>query len=367
MKFKKTKTIMLLSACLLSSCVAINDKIIEIDSTLTLLNEGKEYECPFEYNENNELIYYVNTLKQYKLAINPISSGSKNAYFIGDKIAFYDCYGTCENNGGVYYTKYAAFYYASGDNDKPIYNVRFSRLGTYDLNFSYNGIKSKIKIVCDNESEKYDKYRYDISKVFPWMKDLKLNDIKKVRYENSHNGIAPGSFNEIFYTNNKDDIIKCFNYILSKVMLVETNVYQVDGGWHNNITFYDVLNSYNLGISNGYIYVNDCVYHIEKIPGSTKVNNPYMNAYSFVTYGKDDCDIYKFGKENEVVKVINYFDKIEFIEWGNESMENIEPKFYIDDSLKVNSTLYIYEANRFKYLDKFYEIIGDYDFSSLFI
>lgn len=199
------------------------------------------------------------------------------------------------------------------------------------------------------------------------MKDLKLNDIKKVRYENSHNGIAPGSFNEIFYTNNKDDIIKCFNYILSKVMLVETNVYQVDGGWHNNITFYDVLNSYNLGISNGYIYVNDCVYHIEKIPGSTKVNNPYMNAYSFVTYGKDDCDIYKFGKENEVVKVINYFDKIEFTEWGNESMENIEPKFYIDDSLKVNSTLYIYEANRFKYLDKFYENIGDYDFSSLFI
>ena len=199
------------------------------------------------------MIYYVNTLKQYKLAINPVSNKSKNACFTGDKIAFYDCYGTCESDDGIYYTKYAAFYYASGENDKPIYNVRFSRLGTYDLNFSYNGIKSKIKIVCDNESEKYDKYRYNLSEVFPWMKDLKLNDIKKVRFENSYNGIAPGSFNEIFYSNNKDDLTNCYNYTFSKVMLVETDEYQADGGWHNNITFYDEVNSCDLRISNGLI------------------------------------------------------------------------------------------------------------------
>lgn len=366
MKFKKTKTIMLLSTCLLSSCVAINDKIIEIESTLTLLNEGKEYECPFEYNENNELVFYVNTLKQYKLAISPISNGTKNAYFTGDKISFYDCYGTCENDDGVYYTKYAEFHCVSEENEKPIYKIHFTRSGTYDLIFSYNGIKSKIKIACDNKSDKYDKYCYNISEIFPWMKDLKLNDIKKVRFEIGYYSIAPGSFNEIFYTNNRDDLINCYNYIFSKVMLVETDEYQVPGGWHNTITFYDGLNSYDLRISNGFIYKNDCAYHIEKIPGSTKVNNPYMNAYSFVTYGKDDCNIYKVGKENEVVKVINYVDKIEFTEWGNEPMENTEPKFYIDDWSKVNSTLYIYEANRFRYLDKLYKIIGDYNFSCLF-
>lgn len=90
MRFKKTIVIMLLSTCLLSSCSTINEKIIQIDSNLTLLNEGKEFECPFEYNEKNELIYYVNTLKQYKLAINPVSNKSKNAYFTGDKIAFDD-------------------------------------------------------------------------------------------------------------------------------------------------------------------------------------------------------------------------------------------------------------------------------------
>lgn len=366
MKFKKTTVIMLLSTSLLSSCATINDKIIQIDSTLTLLNEGKEYECPFEYNEKNELIYYVNTLKQYKLAINSVSNKSKNAYFTGDKIAFDDCYGACENDDGVYYTKYAAFYYASGENEKPVYKVCFSRRGTYDLNFSYNGIKSKIKIVCDNESNKYDKYRYDISKVFPWMKDLKLNDIKKVRFENGHNGIAPGSFNEIFYSNNKDDIINCFNYILSKIMLVETNEYQVDGGGCESITFYDELNSYDLKIASGFIYGDDCVYHIEKIPGSTKINNPYVNAYSFVTYGEDNCDVYKVEKENEVTKTIDYLDELEFTERGNEIAENTEPKFFIDDCLEVKSRLYIYETNRFKYLDKFYKIIGDINFSNLF-
>lgn len=358
---------MLLSACLLSSCVAINDKIIEIDSTLTLINEGKEYECPFEYNENNELVFYVNTLKQYKLTINLISSGSKNAYFTGDKIGFDDYYGNSEMNDGVYYTKYAEFYYVSGENDKPIYNVRFSRLGTYDLNFSYNGIKSKIKIICDNESDKYDKYRNDLSEVFPWMKDLKLNDIKKIRLENGYNGIAPGSFNEIFYSSNKDDIINCFNYILSKIMIVETNEYQVDGGGYESITFYDELNSYDLKIASGFIYGDDCVYHIEKIPGSTKINNPYVNAYSFVTYGEDNCDVYKVEKENEVAKTIDYLDELEFTERGNEIAENTEPKFFIDDCLKVKSRLYIYEANRFKYLDKFYKIIGNINFSNLFL
>ena len=366
MKFKKTIMIMLLSTCLLSSCETINDKIIEIDSALTLLNEGKEFECPFEYDEKNELIYYVNTLKQYKLAINPVSNKSKNAYFIGDKIAFDDCYGTCKNDNGVYYTKYADFYYISGENEKPIYNVRFRRRGTYDLNFSYNGIKSKIKIVCDNESDKYDKYRHDISEVFPWMKDLKLNAIKKVRFENGHNGITPGSFNKIFYSNNKDDIINCFNYILSKIMLAETNEYQVDGGGYESITFYDELNSYDLKISNRFIYGDDCTYEIEKIPGSTKINNQYVNAYSFVTYGEDNCDVYKVEKENEVAKTIDYLDELEFTEWGNEMVENTEPKFFIDDGLKVKSILYIYEANRFKYLDKFYKVIGDLNFSSLF-
>ncbi len=367
MRFKKTIVIMLLSTCLLSSCSTINEKIIQIDSNLTLLNEGKEFECPFEYNEKNELIYYVNTLKQYKLAINPVSNKSKNAYFTGDKIAFDDCYGACENDDGVYYTKYAEFYYISVENEQPVYKVCFRRRGTYDLNFSYNGIKSKIKIVCDNESNKYDKYRYDISKAFPWMKDLKFNDIKKVRFENGHNGIAPGSFNEIFYSSNKDDIINCFNYILSKIMIVETNEYQVDGGGYESITFYDELNSYDLKIASGFIYGDDCVYHIEKIPGSTKINNPYVNAFSFVTYGEDNCDVYKVEKENEVAKTIDYLDELEFTERGNEIAENTEPEFFIDDCLKVKSRLYIYEANRFKYLDKFYKIIGDINFSNLFL
>lgn len=53
MRFKKTTMIMLLSTSLLSSCSTINEKIIQIDSNLTLLNEGKEFECPFEYKKMN--------------------------------------------------------------------------------------------------------------------------------------------------------------------------------------------------------------------------------------------------------------------------------------------------------------------------
>ena len=368
----------LLALISFSACSSNNDgmdggteaKLTGVSGSLILLNNNKEEICPYEINDN-ETTFYVTTLKYYELGISPkFSGGSKSIAFDGDYIIFDDEVGRYEYNDTIlHYTSYGEFYYL-GSPGRPLYSAHFTRIGTYDLNFTYSNYKTKIRIVCDNESDKYDGYRADMSDIFPWAKNLSLDDVDKVRLQQCGIGVAPGSFDFVKYTTDRNDISNVYNLLLSKVMVSETNAHQISGGGFNTITFYSGDNSYDMKIYNGFTPGDDSLssnfaYHIEKIPGTTRIDNPYQECYSFITYGTDDCYAYRSEEDTEGV-LVNYLDKLEFVEWGDNPMDDNMPEFYIDDGLKLSSKLYIYAADRFKYEDVFYRVIGDVNFSNLF-
>jgi hypothetical protein len=365
----------LLAIASLSSCTNANNKshtstdtITGVRGKLVLLHRGETFECPNEAI-NNETVFYVNTLKYYHFRVRPIVSSTNNEVIdIGDNVVFDDEWSTYSyNETTMHSTRYGDFYY---DKDADCYIAHFTKIGTFDLNFTYKEFKSIIKFVCDNESDKYDKYRADMPDIFPWAKNLSLDDVDKVRLQQGGIGVAPGSFDFVKYTTDRNDISNVYNLLLSKVMISETNAHQITGGGFNTITFFSGENKYDMKIYNGFTSGDDSLssnfaYHIEKIPGTTRIDNPYQECYSFITYGTDDCYAYRSEEDTDGV-LVNYLDKLEFVKWGDNPMDDNMPEFYIDDGLKLSSKLYIYAADRFKYEDVFYRVIGDVNFSNLF-
>ncbi len=360
-------SIIAIALCSCSSPIHNGDDepvITGITANIHLLYNGEEKQCPYE-EQDGQTIYYVTTLKQYTFTVFPLYTGSKAVAYEGDVVTFDDCY------EGSNSAKYGSFTYLNDDKGNPTYSVQFSLHGTFDVNFTIGGFKSSIKVICDNQSSKYDNYRGDISDIYPWMKDLNTENIDKVRFELSAIGIKPGSLRNVSYTNDSTDINNMANLLNAKIMRDDVGAHHITGGAYGLITFYKGGNAYNLRIYNGFVNGNESVstdlaYQIQYVPGITQISNPYQECLQLLTYGKNsDCDV-KSAFDDSVVTSINYLQDIEFEPWGDSPMDTNQPAFYIDDGLKVSDKLYIYSEDRFKYNDVFYRIISDVNFASLF-
>ena len=338
--------------------------ITGISANIHLLYNGEEKQCPYE-EQDGQTVYYVTTLKQYTFTVFPLYTGSKAVAYEGDVVTFDDCY------EGTHSARYGSFTYLNDDKGNPTYSVHFTLYGTFDVHFTIGVLKSSIKVICDNQSSKYEDYRGDISNIYPWMKDLNTENIDKVRFETSAIGIEPGSLRNVSYTNDSNDINNIANLLNAKIMRDDVGAHHIDGGGYNLITFYQGSDAYDLRIYNGFVNGNESVstnfaYQIQCVPGTTKINNPYQECLKLLTYGKNsDCDV-KSASDDSVVTSINYLQDIEFEPWGEASMDENRPEFYVDDGLKVSDRLYIYSEDRFKYNDVFYRIISDVNFASLF-
>lgn len=364
-KFSIISSIIAISLCACSSIDNGDDEpvITGVSANIHLLYNEEEKQCPYE-EQDGKTVYYVTTLKQYVFTAFPHYTGSKVVAYEGDVVSFDDCY------EGTHSARYGSFTYLN-DKGNPTYRVQFTLHGTFDVNFTIDGFKSSIRVICDNQSSKYEDYRGDISDIYPWMKNLNTENIDKVRFETSAIGIEPGSLRNVSYTNDSNDINNIANLLNAKIMRDDVGAHQIDGGGYNLITFYQGSNAYNLRIYNGFVNGDESLsannaYQIQCVPGTTKINNPYQECLKLLTYGKDsDCDV-KSASDDSVVTNINYLQDIEFEPWGEASMDDNQPAFYIDDGLKVSDKLYIYSEERFKYNDVFYRIISDVNFASLF-
>ena len=360
-------SIIAITLCGCSSPIHSGDSepvITGISANIHLLYNGEEEQCPCE-ERDGQTVYYVTTLKQYTFIAFPLYTGSKAVAYEGDVVTFDDCY------EGTHSARYGSFTYLNDDKGNPTYSVRFTLYGTFDVHFTIGGFKSSIKVVCDNQSPKYEDYRGDIFDIYPWMKGLNTENIDKVRFESSAIGIEPGSLREVSYTNDSSDINNIANLLNAKIMRDDVGAHQITGGGYNLITFYQGSNAYNLKIYNGFVkgpetVSADFAYQIQCVPGTTKISNPYQECLKLLTYGKsNNCDV-KSAFDDSVVTSINYLQDIEFEPWGDSPMDENQPEFYIDDGLKVSGKLYIYSEDRFKYNDVFYRIISDVNFASLF-
>ncbi|MCR5231518.1 MAG: hypothetical protein K6B64_02625 [Acholeplasmatales bacterium] len=181
-------------------------------------------------------------------------------------------------------------------------------------------------------------------------------DVKEIRLESGFFGVEPGVLIKTLYSTDDNDISNFYNAF-------DTNLKKADhyepvaGGGYRRITFYTNDNqSYNFYVNNGYYYKDD-TYYKASIP---TLNNPYLQAYMFTTYFKEDV-VYNI-KGDSIKDTIDYLGNIEFKKLEDTTL-NTEASYYID----LSDRILIYDSVKFEYEGNLYQIISDINFSSLFI
>ena len=190
---------------------------------------------------------------------------------------------------------------------------------------------------------------------------INSSDVVKVRYEEGAIGVAPGAFKNIKYSTNLEDI----DFVLS---LLEFSVYDetnkdciMDGGGYVKYSIFTKDNSYDIKISNDYIFVNNKYY---KFMGECfSFNYPSTVSQSYITY-QDSFEAYS--ASNIKIGDFEGLSEFEFYPWngfviGEEEFGYIETEFgkvYIHNSY----IFYIKEGSKYSY----YCISGEKDFREIF-
>ena len=190
---------------------------------------------------------------------------------------------------------------------------------------------------------------------------INSSDVVKVRYEEGAIGVAPGTLKNIKYSTNLEDI----DFVLS---LLEFSVYDetnkdciMDGGGYVKYSIFTKDNSYDIKISNDYIFVNNKYY---KFMGECfSFNYPSTVSQSYITY-QDSFEAYS--ASNIKIGDFEGLSEFEFYPWngfviGEEEFGYIETEFgkvYIHNSY----IFYIKEGSKYSY----YCISGEKDFREIF-
>ncbi len=353
------------SASSLASCGLSIPKITGIEGSLSLDYGGEVVECPMEYRDSKP-VYYVTTLNKFYFRVSPIHTGSRSLHFEGDCVTFLDAYSNIIN--GNCYTSYGTFSHQNSLDDDlgSTYLATFSRSGIYEINFSVGKFTSSLKVICDDYSDKYEKYQYELSSFFSWTKAIKEEDVDQISYECGAIGVAPGSLKSITYSSDKKDISGFFNLFNSKLMIVDSYAYAVSGGSYGQYSYYSNGEIHSLRFDNGFIYLEEAnvkyLYcKLISIPGSLSLSNPSRTAYKFITYGSsNECEV-KNVSDDSVFKTIDYLNDIEFEEYESSEILS-DPKYYIDDWNKLSDKLSIYSKDIFGYQNKTYKITNEFVF-----
>lgn len=212
-------------------------------------------------------------------------------------------------------------------------------------------------------------YCGSLSEFYPWINELKVENIIQVRYEHAFIGVAPGSFKDISYTTNSVDIENSYRLLFSNVQEISINEGQVTGGGYVKYDFLTANNkTYSVKVSNNRLFINYRYYKF--------VNNFYYefqnadtNCYAFDTNvipRAEQYEIYTYA--NESVKVGDYDGIGEFEFCIYDGLIEKTPSYYAKTALDVN--LLILSENQFMiendYKPIVYQIISKKDFSALF-
>ena len=379
MKRKTLLSLILLPLLMLCSCQDMNMSSgqnssentgsVDFYATLSLLETSDKIECPTYISDSNgETYYYANSYRRFALTI---ESKSEKLYQ-GDILTFADEHtNDYFDYDGVHQLDFGYLEY-SDDYDKTTYIIYLMYQGKFDINFSIDDIESNIHIDCNDSSSVWEYLQMDLSLIYPWINanNLNKNNVDKIRYERGYIGVAPGSLTDIQYSDDINDISNACNLFNAKIVRVETSINQIAGGGYSEYRYYFNDTSHKIRIVNGFVYGSESlssksVYRIEKLDGSTKISNPYLETHGLITYGNDN-EVMVYKADGSEFKIINYLQNIEFRELYDVSIDDNMPKYYIDDLLKVNSKLDIYYPDIIKYSDVFYKITSEQNFSELF-
>ena len=217
-----------------------------------------------------------------------------------------------------------------------------------------------------NDPEKPDWYyhtSYNLNELYPWINELKAEDIQTVRYEHAYIGVAPGALKDISYSTNEEDIENTYKLLSSSAEAISPVDGQISGGGYVKYDFFTSDGkAYSIRISNGNLYIDNKVYKIVDRTENFKFAD--LDCHSFVTYA-DTYEVYD--NENESVKIGEYdgLGKFEFqaIEGATAKTPSYRIKAFEEDVLILSPTQFIIEGDDNTVI---YQIIGEKDFSFLF-
>lgn len=240
--------------------------------------------------------------------------------------------------------------------DKYVQNNPHSVYGTHFLYVSH----------IEFDQEKPDWYyhkSYNLNELYPWINELKEEDVVKVRYEQAFIGVAPGDFKDISYSTNEVDIENAYKLLSSSAEAISPAEGQIDGGGYVK---YDFLTAdgktYSITISNGNLYIDNRYYRF--VGNTYKFKSSERDCHSFITY-VDTYEVYTYG--NESVKIGEYDGLVGFefqkYEGLLENTPSYRLKSFDKDLLILSDKQFIIEGDDNTVI---YQITGDKDFSFLF-
>lgn len=199
---------------------------------------------------------------------------------------------------------------------------------------------------------------------------IKNGEVKEVRAEFGYVGVAPGSLNQVYYSDNEDDLEKALSLFEEKL---ERSDGQPSGGNYMLITYfpndeYDYEQTYqitNNRISDGDFGRNNLFEFVNNVRGLFDFNDVKLSSFTFNNLFKGN-NVFAYyvktsiGTYEETTKEFDSLSYLEFIPYEGEVEDDLGylTSPFID---KIS----IYSEKIFSYKNKMYQLISDYDFSAL--
>ncbi len=211
----------------------------------------------------------------------------------------------------------------------------------------------------------------DLNDLYPWINELKEEDIIKVRYEQWSDCVAPGTLNDVSYSTNSVDIENTYKLLSSSVQVASKYIDRdeiVDGGgWNVKYDFFTA---------------NGEKFSITFEDGSLRVDNQryiFVDSYYWFKFSDVDCysfnthdfapfkkyEIYTYGDEGVKIGDYDGIGEFEFKRYTGEidKTPSYRLKSNIVDFFILSESVFMIENREGYYL---FQITGEKDFSFLF-
>lgn len=210
----------------------------------------------------------------------------------------------------------------------------------------------------------YFPFKGTLNELYPWIDELKEEDIVKVRSERSAIGVAPGHLKNISYSTDGADIQNVYRLLFSTLYQISSSEGQMDGGGYVQYDFFtNDSQTFSIKVANNTVFLHKQYYKFVDY-FSYVFKNPELDCHSFITY-VDRCEIYTYANESVKIGDFEGLGEIEFEIY--EGIIETAPKFRLK-SFAVN--LLILSKDQFVIEGEdntiIYRITGEKDFSALF-
>ena len=201
----------------------------------------------------------------------------------------------------------------------------------------------------------------ELSKWYTFLDEVNVEDIKEVQWIDYRGSIAPGALQDTKFSNNTTDISNIFNYFKNLKLELTDPLDQMKPGYApkyyafvtEDEVYYVYL--YSFMNKNSAIYTVDFnVPEMEHAVAASNILDHFANHNVYFTTKVEPW----------VLDEITYLGDLMIKEYDNGNEYYMSDELYIDfDGIKIR----IIDEKHFEYNQKYYEIIGEVDFSNIYL